>query len=398
MKRSVYTLLIAQFLTAFADNAILFAAIAMVLHAAVGGWYVPALQSAFLVAFVVLAPWVGRFADRRSKSGVLIVGNVLKALGTVLMLVGVDPLIAYGLVGVGAAVYSPAKYGVLPELVPEDQLVKANSWIEASTITAIILGPLVGARIADHSVSWALVFVIGCYVLSAIVTCWMPRLPARGGTGGPALRGFMTATHDFFATARARFSMLGAGLFWGAAAALRVLLVAWAPLVLATHTAAEISNLTPFLAVGTIVGAIMVPRLIPIDHLRRARLAAYCMGGFVLLLSAVGSAWGARLMLLAIGVCGGLFIVPINAALQEIGHKSIGSGGAVAVQQFFENFAMLMAVGLYAFAAAMGAQPVASLAVLGILILGATFLVSWHLPRDPADVLQPLAVEADDPR
>src|SRR5690606_518429 len=128
--RGLYALLAAQFLTAFADNAILFTVIAMVARNSSPTWYVPALQSAFLVAFVVLAPWVGPFADRRPKSHVLLIGNLLKALGAVLMLLGVEPIAAYLVVGIGAAVYGPAKYGILPELLPHDRLVKGNGWIE----------------------------------------------------------------------------------------------------------------------------------------------------------------------------------------------------------------------------------------------------------------------------
>ena len=157
MNRGVAVLLGAQFLTAFADNAILFTAIAMVFfdpHAPLrGAWYVPALQASFLVAFVVLAPWAGPLADRWPKPLVLLIGNVLKASGAALMIVGVEPVIAYALVGTGAAVYGPAKYGILPELVGSERLVRANGWIEGSTILAIVLGTVVGSRIADRSAS-----------------------------------------------------------------------------------------------------------------------------------------------------------------------------------------------------------------------------------------------------
>ncbi|HEY9182968.1 MAG TPA: MFS transporter, partial [Gammaproteobacteria bacterium] len=156
MSRGIPILLAAQFLTAFADNAILFTAIAMLFESPRGDWYVPALQSSFLVAFVVLAPWVGTFADRRPKPHVLMLGNVLKAAGAGLMFVGVEPMAAYALVGAGAAVYGPAKYGILPELVGTARLVRANGWIEGSTIVAIVLGSAVGSRVADHSASYAL--------------------------------------------------------------------------------------------------------------------------------------------------------------------------------------------------------------------------------------------------
>lgn len=384
MNRGLYALLVAQFLTAFADNAILFTAVAMVLNAAdTAAWYIPALQSAFLVAFVVLAPWVGAFADSRPKAVVLMLGNVCKAAGALLILIGVEPLLAYALVGVGAAVYGPAKYGILPEMLPHARLVQANSWIEGSTIVAIIAGTVVGARVADASIPTALVLIIVCYGLSLAATSLIPRIMPRHAGEGRGLRHFIGMMRVLFATSRARFVMLGTSLFWAAAAVLRLLLVAWAPVVLLTRNTADIADLTLALAIGIVIGAVLVPRLIPIERLRRARLAAYAMGGFILLLSQVEAAWPARVILVFIGITGGLFMVPVNAALQEIGHRTIGSGGAVALQNFFENTAMLATVGLYTIAAAHGAPPVGSVITVGGLVLVATAWVSWRLPPDP---------------
>ena len=388
MSRGVGVLLGAQFLTAFADNAILFTAIAMVFfdpHAPLrGAWYVPALQASFLVAFVVLAPWAGPFADRRPKPHVLLIGNVLKAAGAALMFAGVEPVAAYALVGTGAAVYGPAKYGILPELVGSERLVRANGWIEGSTILAIVLGTAVGSRVADRSVSLALTMVIACYVASAVAALALPRLPAGQADAAAGIRTFVGRFRTLFETATWRFSMLGNSLFWASAAVLRLLLVAWAPVVLLTRTAREVADLTLFLALGIVVGALLVPRLIPIERLRRARIAAYSMGVAILAFSLVGTVWPARAVLVAIGICGGMFLVPINAALQNIGHKTIGSGRAVALQSFFENSAMLTAVAIYTAAVGAGADPVHSILVVGVLVLIATTLVSWRLPPDPA--------------
>jgi LPLT family lysophospholipid transporter-like MFS transporter len=392
MSRGVRVLLGAQFLTAFADNAILFTAIAMLLDTQTtrGAWYVPALQAAFLVAFVVLAPWAGPFADRRPKPQVLLIGNVLKAAGAALMFAGVEPILAYAVVGTGAAVYGPAKYGILPELVWQERLVRANGWIEGSTILAIVLGTVVGSRVADQSVPLALVMVMACYGASAVATFGLPRLPAVQANAAVGIPVFVGRMQTLFETATARFSMLGNSLFWASAAVLRLLLVAWAPVVLLTTNASDVADLTLFLALGIIVGALVVPRLIPIQRLRRARLAAYAMGVSILVFSLIGSAWPARAVLVAIGVCGGMFLVPINAALQNIGHRTIGSGRAVALQSFFENSAMLISVGLYTAAVWGGAEPVRSIVVVGILVLIATTIVSWRLPPDPA--AEPAAV------
>lgn len=386
MSRGVPVLLGAQFLTAFADNAILFTAIEMLYLQPRGDWYVPALQASFLVAFVVLAPWVGVLADRQPKPRVLLLGNALKAAGAGLMIAGVEPMAAYAVIGTGAAVYGPAKYGILPELVGQERLMRANGWMEGSTIVAIVLGSFVGSRVAHQSVPLALAIVMACYVASAAATLALPRLVAAQTDAQAGLKMFIERMRTLFVVARARFAMLGNSLFWASGAVLRVLLVAWVAKVLGTEDAAVVADLTVFLALGIVAGAMIVPRLIPIAHLRRARLAAYAMGIAILVFSLADSAWPARAVLVMIGVCGGMFLVPINAALQDIGHRTIGSGRAIALQSFFENVAMLTAVGIYTAAVGAGAQPVPSIVVVGVLVLIAAFLVSWHLPPDPAPV------------
>ena len=387
MKRDVYLVLLAQFLTAFADNAILFTAITMVMQATgTPAWYIPALQGSFLVAFVLCAPWVGPYADRRPKAHVLTTGNIVKGIGAGMMLLDVEPLLSYAVVGLGAAIYGPAKYGILPELVGEQQLVKANGWIEGSTILAILAGTLVGALLSESSVTLALGVVIALYVVSALVALWITRLPVGPHEKKPALPHFVAMVRRLLSTPRARFATLGVSLFWAVSVVLRVLLVVWAPAVLLIHQTSKIAELVMFLAFGVAVGALLAARFIPLAFLRRARLAAYGMGIVVLLLSLVDNLWLARVALFAAGIAGGMFVVPINAALQEIGHKSIGAGGAVAVQNFFENLAMLVASGLYSIAAGMGVLPVPAIAALGVFVLIATLIISWRLPKDSGTV------------
>lgn len=386
MTRNLGLVLIAQFLSAFADNAILFTAITIVnVLTMAPQWYIPALQASFLVAFVFLAPWVGPYADSRSKANILMTANIIKGVGATMMLLNIEPLLSYAIVGLGAAMYSPAKYGILPELVGEQDLVKANGWVEGSTILAILAGMLVGAYLSEYSINMALVVVIALYVVSAFTASWIrhqaPPVPAQGS----ALPNFVRMTRRLLSTPRARFSVLGVSLFWAASVVLRVLLVAWAPVVLLMSRTSEIAELTLFLALGIAVGAMLAARFIPLAYLRRARLAAYAMGLIVLALSLVETVWTARAVLFLAGVAGGMFVVPINAALQEIGHKSVGAGGAVAVQNFFENLAMLAASGLYTMAVAVGAAPVPSIIVLGSFVVIATFLVSWQLPADAGE-------------
>ncbi|MDA1342420.1 MAG: lysophospholipid transporter LplT [Proteobacteria bacterium] len=382
MNKQIYPLLIAQFLSAFADNAILFTVIAMIMHSHdLPTWYVPALQSAFLIAFVVLAPWVGGFADNQAKSRVLIIANLIKAVGAGLLLCKVEPLIAYCIVGVGAAIYSPAKYGILPELAGHEFLVKANSWIEGSTILAILLGMVVGAKLADYSVTIALGLTIALFIASACFTLFLPVRIAKAPLTSPQLE-FVKQIGQFFTTPRSRFAILGASLFWASAATLRVIIVAWAPLVLMSKNATEIAQLTLFLAIGIIAGSAIVPRLIPLEHLRRIRIPAYIMAVFIGILSFTHSLMPARCMLFVIGMMGGMFIVPINAALQELGQHSIGSGSAVALQNFFQNLAMLLAVGAYTYATAQLVDPVMAMQTLAGLLFILTFLIAIKLPKN----------------
>lgn len=383
MKRDIYKVLATQFLTAFADNAVLFTAITLVMRQAeVGSWYIPALQASFLVAYVLLAPWVGRYADARPKPRVLFGANLIKAAGTCLLLLQIEPLLAYAVIGLGAAAYSPAKYGILPEMVDEAQLVKANGWIEGSTILAILSGTLVGAALAEYSIPMALWTVMCLYGLSALIALAIRHNRVVGPAEGQALANFFSQMRGLLVHPRARFSLLGVSLFWSAATVLRVLLVAWAPVVLMLHATTDIALLTMFVALGIAVGSVLVPRLIPMAFLRRARLAAYAMGIVIVLLATVDGVWPARLALFVAGVCGGLFVVPINAALQEIGHQTIGAGGAVAIQNFFENLAMLLASGLYTLVAGLDVDPVITMLWLGAIVMLATAAVSWHLPRD----------------
>jgi len=381
MNRNVHLLLVAQFLSAFADNALLFAAIALVLHSAdLAAWYIPALQASFLVAFVIFAPWVGVVADRHCKVRVLFGANGIKALGAGMLMLGIDPLAAYAVAGIGAAFYGPAKYGILPELLGREQLVAANGLIEGTTIVAIVSGALAGGSVADRSVPLALAAVIACYLASAVIVLGMTRTPIRHTERLPAVRYFAGMTRTLLSTSRALFATLGVTLFWSSAAVLRVMVVAWAPIILALRSTEDIAALTLFSAIGVALGAFIAPRLIPLDNLRRARFAAYGMGICIILLATTGALWPARLALLAAGIAGGIFVVPVNATLQEIGHRTLGAGGAVAVQQFFESLGMLAATGVYAYAAGQGADPVLSLLSLGVLVILATMLVSWHLP------------------
>jgi MFS transporter, LPLT family, lysophospholipid transporter len=259
--------------------------------------------------------------------------------------------------------------------------VKANSWIEGSTIFAILMGMVVGARLADHSVTMALALTIALFVASACITLFLPVRIAKPDSTSSQLVEFGKQIGQFFTTPRSRFAILGASLFWASAATLRVIIVAWAPLVLLFHDATEVAQLTLFLAIGIIAGSGIVPFIIPLEHLRRARIPAYIMAVFICSLSFTDSLFPARCVLFIIGMMGGMFIVPINAALQDLGQQSIGSGSAVALQNFFQNLAMLLAVGAYTVATAHQANPVLAMQVLAGVLFVMIFLVSLKLPK-----------------
>src|SRR5512135_266359 len=153
MKRGFYTIIAAQFFSSLADNALLIAAIALLRELREPPWMTPALKQSFVVSYVVLAPLVGAFADSMPKGRVMLITNAIKIVGCSMMLFAVHPLLAYALVGLGAAAYSPAKYGILTELLPPQQLVIANGWIEGATVGSIIIGVLLGGALITPRVS-----------------------------------------------------------------------------------------------------------------------------------------------------------------------------------------------------------------------------------------------------
>jgi len=376
-------LLVAQFLTAFADNAILFTAITWVfLNADIQPWYVPALQASFLIAFVVLAPWVGAYADAHPKQNVLVKANIVKVFGAGLMIVSVEPLIAYAVVGIGAAMYSPAKYGVLPELVSEEELVKANSWVEGATILAILAGPIIGAKIANQSILAALWFVVGLYVVSMLIAARIGPLKVINRQKKKLIKEFAQICRTLLENRRARFALIGSALFWGSAAVSRVTLIAWVPAVLLIFDTDKIAELVIYTGIGIIVGSILAARLFHLEDLRKARFAAYAMGIFTIILSQMDTLLTTQAALFFVGIAGGLFIVPINAVLQDIGHQTVGAGGTVAAQNFFNNLAMLVATIIYVIAAKMGAQPVVVMAVVGACVIAAALYIATQLKQD----------------
>ena len=388
MNRDVWILILAQFLSAFGDNALLFTAIEMAGGTNADPVYVTALQAAFIVAYMLLAAWVGPLADIWPKNKVLVWANIIKTAGVGLMFAGVEPILAYALVGVGAVLYSPAKYGILPEMVAEKDLVKANAWVEGATIAAIILGMLLGAGLAESFIPLAMGVIAGAFVFSSLLALWIRKLPPARPRERPLGAWFMHALREFKASARwtlsrprGGFTLLGSALFWSFAALLRLMVLVWAPMALAVSGTQGIAELTLWIAVGIAVGALLAPYLINLSTIARVRYAAWFMGLAVIFLAFTADIWPARLVLFTAGIAGGLFIVPVNAVLQDIGHQGEGSGAVVGVQRFMENLSMLLAMGGYALAVNLGTEPVESLVGLGVLLILLTALLGRSLNK-----------------
>ncbi len=372
--------LIAQFLSALADNALLFAAIALLKSYNAPGWQIPMLQEFFVVAFILLAPFVGPFADGFPKGRVMLIANMLKLLGAGAMLIGLNPLLSYGLVGLGAAAYSPAKYGILSELVSEKNLVSANGLMEGSTIVAILLGAVLGGMLADSSVTVALTSVCVCYLMAAISNLLIPKLvavkPNQRFALMPLVRNFISALKILFTNKDARLSLLGTSVFWGAGSTLRLLLVAWVPVALGVGDLSIPANLSGAVAIGIAVGAAFAGSLISLKNVNRVLPVGMAIGVLIMIFAHASHVYTAIALLILIGAAGGFYVVPLNALLQERGHETVGAGNAVAVQNFFENCTMLTLVGLYIFLESNGTPVVLSTTIFGAVIFVAISIIA----------------------
>jgi MFS transporter, LPLT family, lysophospholipid transporter len=344
-------LLLAQFTSALADNALFVTVLVLVKGMQSGRDLTPLVQEFFAVAFILLAPIVGPFSDSLPKGRVMFLSNAIKLLGAGFILAGGHPLLGYGLVGVGAAAYSPAKYGILTQFFDPARLVKANGWLEGSTIVAILLGVVAGGLLADRSLSLALWGVTGLYALAAAFNLLIPRLPPErplAGLNVAALgRDFGRALSTLFRHPDARFSLLGTGLFWGCGATLRIALFAWVPATLMITDNGTPANLMAAVSVGIVFGAAAAGLWVKLATVNRALIGGLLLGPLILSLAWQQALMPSVALLVAIGAAGGFFIVPLNALLQETGHESVGAGRALAVQNFVENLGMAVMVGLY---------------------------------------------------
>lgn len=350
MTKGFYTLLAAQFLSALADNALLFAAIALLQKLHAPSWHEPLLLQFFVISYIVLAPFVGSFADAHPKGRVMFISNAIKFVGALSMILGMPPLYAYGIVGIGAAAYSPAKYGILTELLPPSKLVSANGWMEGSTVMAIILGAIIGGKVASIDLPAALIAITAMYLAAAIFNIFIPKLPIDHTLPKKNLLYILTDFYRSFIALwkdpQGQVSLSVTTLFWGAGATLRLVVIAWAAIALGFGLESA-TQLTATVAVGIALGSIIAARYITLENSVKVLPAGILMGVLVMAMVWITEWHIAGALLFVIGVLSGFFVVPLNALLQHRGHLLIGAGHSIAVQNFNENLGILVMSGAY---------------------------------------------------
>ena len=350
--KGFYFFLNAQFLSALADNALLFAAIALLANMQAPQWHQPLLLQFFVVSYIVLAPFVGAIADAFPKSNVMFFSNGIKLIGSLAMLAGIPPLYAYGIVGIGAASYSPAKYGILTELLPSKELVAANGWVEGLTVAAIIFGAIIGGIFANFSPQIAIIIISFLYLAAAICNRYIPFVPIdhKLNTKNPMylLKDFYISLKKLWLDPLGQLSLVITTLFWGAGATLRLVVIAWAAFAL-SFGLDRATLLTAMVALGVAIGSVIAARFIKMKDAVKILLVGFFMGILVCVMVFLNTWQAAAINLLLIGIFSGILIVPMNALLQYRGHKLIGAGHSIAVQNFSENLGILILSGAYTF-------------------------------------------------
>ena len=402
MKPGFYTIMAAQFLSSLADNALLIAAIALLREAQSADWIIPFLKLVFVVSYVVLAPFVGAFADAIPKGRVMFITNAIKLAGCVLLLGMLPPLAAYALVGFGAAAYSPAKYGILTELLPPDKLVAANGWIEGTTVGSIILGTLLGGLLISPTVSaWltgfdlpgietgldspaeaAVVVITGIYALAALINLRIPdtgaRYPQRNKRPLAMVQAFIRCNRTLWTDPLGQIALAVTTLFWGAGASLQFLVLKWAEHQLGMRLD-QATLLQGVVALGVALGAVMAASRIPLKRSLRVLPLGVGMGFAVMLMALVHDHVTALVVLLLIGGLAGFFVVPMNALLQHRGYVVMSAGNSIAVQNFNENLNILVMLSLYALMLWMELSINVVTVIFGATVAGIMVLVMlWH--------------------
>ena len=411
MKRGFFTIMSAQFFSSLADNALFVAAVQLLISNGAPSWQSAALVPMFALFYVLLAPFVGAFADALPKGRVMLISNAIKIVGCLMMLFGAHPLMAYAIVGLGAAAYSPAKYGILTELLRASQLVKANGWIEGLTMGSIILGVLLGGQLVgpvlsqlllaidlpfihtgiDTPAQAAIAALIAVYAVAAwfnlrIPLTGVPMRPLRHDTSRSVLANALALLPDFWTCNRrlwsdklGQISLSTTTLFWGAGGNLKFIVLAWAAVALGYNTT-QASALTGVVAIGTAAGAVWASMRMRLDIATRVIPLGIAMGVLLVLMVFINSIWVAVPFLIVLGGLGGYLVVPMNALLQHRGHNLMGAGRSIAVQNFNEQAAILGLGLLYSLSLKLGLSVFGAITVFGVVVASTMWLIRfWHL-------------------
>ena len=403
MKKGFSTIMSAQFFSSLADNALLVAAIELLHLSHAPAWQTPALAPMFALFYVVLAPFVGAFADALPKGRVMFISNAVKVVGCIYMLFGGHPLLAYAVVGLGAAAYSPAKYGILTELLPPSQLVKGNGWIEGLTVGSIILGillggQLVGPRLAsallafdlpgvatgvDTAPEAAISVIVLLYVVAALFNLNIPRTtsPLQPMSGGIAwlVRDFAHCNTRLWADKLGQITLATTTLLWGIFGNLRIIVFAWAAAALGYGTT-QASNLAGVVIVGSVIGAITASVTMKLERATAVLPLGIGVGILMIGLNVLTNAFVAAPFLIVLGALCGFLIVPMNALLQHRGHNLMGAGRSIAVQNFNEQACILGLGAFYSGMTKFGLSAFGAITIFGLAVAGIMELIRrWHL-------------------
>jgi LPLT family lysophospholipid transporter-like MFS transporter len=401
MKKGFSTIMSAQFFSSLADNALLVAAVELLRLSQAPAWQVPALAPMFALFYVVLAPFVGAFADSIPKGRVMFISNSIKIVGCLMMLFGSHPLLAYAVVGLGAAAYSPAKYGILTELLPASLLVKGNGWIEGLTVASIVLGILLGGQLIGPKISLVLLgvdlpgldtgidtapeaaicVILAVYAVAALLNLNIPRtsaplIPMDGL--GELLRDFARCNSRLWNDKLGQISLATTTLLWGIFGNLRLIVFAWAAAALG-YTTAQASNLAGVVVIGSIVGAVVASFVTKLDRATNVIPLAIVVGFLMIGLVFIQSLAQAVPFLVVMGAICGFLIVPMNALLQHRGHNLMGAGRSIAVQNFNEQACILGLGAFYVGMTRFGLTAFGAITVFGLLVAATMEIIRrWH--------------------
>ena len=405
MPAAFLLLLAAQFASALADNALLIVTISLLQARGMAAWWAPLLKVGFIASYVVLAPFVGPLADAFPKARLMAWMNAVKVAGVLALVAGLHPVAAFVVVGLGAAAYAPAKYGLATELVRADQLVAANGWIEVAAVCAVLLGTglggvlvspallaLVGAGPAAFApvgpLFASLAVVLGLYALAGVLNLGVPDSGARHAVGArhplALVHAFVRASARLWADRDGGLSLAVTTIFWGVGATLQFAVLRWAGecMHLALDRAAFVQVAV---AVGVMLGAVAAGRWVPLAQAKRMLHAGVLFGVLMTAVAFTTTLALAVPLLVAVGFVGGLMVVPLNALLQHRGNALMSAGRSIAVQGASENASVLAFVGAYTALLALDVPLVAVMTGLGVgvsLALAALILLDRQRGRD----------------